>query len=289
VNNPLVSIIIPTYNAADYILVTLKSIFEQTYRNWEIIIIDDGSTDQTSEKIATFLSSNNIFYFFQENQGVAAARNYGISKAKGELIAFLDADDYWMPENLAEKIKMFYKFPETDWVFSDMYESDGNLENLQIAPQGTDKDLMNSLLLWENEVIPGTSSNIILKKHCLDHLRFDVNTSTAADLDFTIRLAHLHKGTRIPLPLIIYRQMHSSMSRNIRTMERDCIYIYNKSKSLKLFYSYIFMQRCFSNMYLILAGSWWVNGGNKLRGGVFILRAVLNYPPIILKIVRKIF
>jgi glycosyltransferase involved in cell wall biosynthesis len=289
VNNPLVSIIIPAYNAENYIPTTLGSVLDQSYQNWEVIIIDDGSKDKTAFVCEKFLSDKRIHYFFQKNQGVAAARNLGITKSKGEYVAFLDADDFWLPENLSEKLALFEKQPEADWVFSDMYESDADLKNLIVAPKGTDINLFKTLLAWEGEVIPGTSSNIILRRKCVSDLYFDIKTSTAADLDFTIRLAYKYKGARLPKPLIIYRQLNKSMSRNINVMEHDCMYIYHKAAKLNLFHSFLFKQKCFSNMYLVLAGSWWVNGQNKVKGGIFILRALLNYPPVLIKLLKKLF
>lgn len=107
---PLFSVIIPVYNKANYIEETLKSVLEQRFTDYEIIIIDDGSTD-SSLKIINQFSDNRICIYTQENKGVAAARNFGIEKSKGKLIAFLDADDYWFPNHLEEILKLYHDFP----------------------------------------------------------------------------------------------------------------------------------------------------------------------------------
>jgi glycosyltransferase involved in cell wall biosynthesis len=99
---PRVSVIIPSYNRADLLLEALESVFRQTWKNFEVIVIDDGSTDDTATRIEPWLSR--ICFLSQPNRGVAAARNHGIRYARGELICFLDSDDLWMPTKLEEQI-----------------------------------------------------------------------------------------------------------------------------------------------------------------------------------------
>ena len=95
---PLVSVIIPTYNSAGYIEEALESVFEQTLQDFEIIVVDDGSTDGTGEVLRKY--GDRIRYIYQENNGPASARNGGIRVARGEYIAFLDADDLWVSTKL---------------------------------------------------------------------------------------------------------------------------------------------------------------------------------------------
>lgn len=101
--NTLVSIILPTYNRAEFIRASLDSVFAQTYMNWELIIIDDGSTDDTVEILKEYDDSR-IKYLYQENQGVSAARNTGIEVCRGEVIALLDSDDQWLPKKLETQL-----------------------------------------------------------------------------------------------------------------------------------------------------------------------------------------
>lgn len=98
----LISIIIPTYNRSGSILKAIKSVIDQTSDSWELIIVDDGSDDDTYEVIKTFLDHPKVQYSFQENKGVSSARNYGASKASGEFLMFLDSDDYIFPELISE-------------------------------------------------------------------------------------------------------------------------------------------------------------------------------------------
>src|SRR6476659_7001862 len=117
----LVSVIMPAFNAGKYISDAIQSVIQQTYNNWELIVIDDGSTDTTAAIIKEFIASDDrIKYLYQENGGPGKARNKGLKEAKGIYVAFLDADDLWLPEKLREQLKtMFYH--KTDLVYSDAY------------------------------------------------------------------------------------------------------------------------------------------------------------------------
>ena len=118
--NDLVSIIKPSYNTAGYISETIESVIKQTYANWELIIVDDCSTDNTDEVVKPFLTDKRIKYLKNEkNSGAAVSRNYALREAKGKWIAFLDSDDLWLPEKLEKQIafmeKNGYKFTYTDY------------------------------------------------------------------------------------------------------------------------------------------------------------------------------
>jgi glycosyltransferase involved in cell wall biosynthesis len=285
-----VSIIVPAYNAEKYIAQTIQSVFEQTYTDWELIIIDDGSIDKTAIIIKEFLTDDRIKYFHQKNRGVSAARNTCIEHSNGKYIAFLDADDVWEPMNLEKKISFLENNTEFDWIFSNMYYADEKLNKIGIAPAGTDKNILEKILLWEGEVVPGPCSNLVIRRKCIEHgISFDANLTTAADQDYCIQLAKLFRGKHIPEALWCYRIIPTSMSRNLAAMEHDHIYVYKKASRLNLFKSYGFRHKCFSNLYLILAGSWWVNGNNKFRGIKFICLALLVYPPNFIKLIKKIF
>jgi glycosyltransferase involved in cell wall biosynthesis len=132
---PLVSIIIPTYNMAEYISQTLESIIKQSYSNWECLIIDDGSTDRTAEVVTSFQKKyKNFFYYKQKNQGVNTARNLGITKSKGRLIQFLDADDLLQEKKIECQVKILSAHPSIDIVYTRVQfftESEGNVKIAQ--------------------------------------------------------------------------------------------------------------------------------------------------------------
>jgi len=114
-DHPLVSVIIPVYNGARYLRAALESVFAQTYRPFEVIVIDDGSIDDSGAIAQSF---PDVIYLHQENQGVATARNHGIETAQGEFIAFLDQDDLWAPEKLQLQIDYFLNHPDVGYTLT---------------------------------------------------------------------------------------------------------------------------------------------------------------------------
>src|SRR4030042_4827818 len=104
---PKVSVIIPTYNRGNLVLESIQSVFAQTFSDYEIIVIDDGSTDNTREVLHPYLSK--LTYIYEKNSGQSFARNIGILASKGEYIAFLDSDDLWEPEKLETQVKLLDK------------------------------------------------------------------------------------------------------------------------------------------------------------------------------------
>lgn len=117
---PKVSIIMPAYNAANYIKESINSVLDQTFKDWELIIIDDGSLDNTAKMVKGFFENPRIRYYYQENGKQGKARNLGISKSRGKYLAFLDADDVWLPEKLEFQV-IEIEEKNVDLIFSDSY------------------------------------------------------------------------------------------------------------------------------------------------------------------------
>jgi glycosyltransferase involved in cell wall biosynthesis len=107
---PFVSVIIPTYNSAQFICDAVDSVLAQTYKNVEIIVVDDGSTDRTANFLKNY--PNHLIYRYQANQGVSSARNLGVRMARGQRVAFLDSDDLWLPKKLETQVRFFSRNPE---------------------------------------------------------------------------------------------------------------------------------------------------------------------------------
>src|ERR1700687_3102605 len=116
-----VSVIIPSYNNAAFIAETLESVFAQTFKDYEVIVVNDGSPDTPQLERALGPYLNRIVYFEQENKGPAGARNAGIRQARGAFLAFLDSDDMWLPNFLAEQMKFFETDPSLDLVYADTF------------------------------------------------------------------------------------------------------------------------------------------------------------------------
>ena len=115
----LISIVIPCYNRAHIVRERIDSVLAQTYRNFEVILIDDGSTDNTREAVSTY-EDRRIRYFYKANGGLSAARNSGLDSARGEFVAFLDSDDVWQPWKLSAQVEIFRRHPDVGLIWSDM-------------------------------------------------------------------------------------------------------------------------------------------------------------------------
>jgi glycosyltransferase involved in cell wall biosynthesis len=195
----LISVVIPLYNKGSHIKSTLESILAQSYQNFEIIVVNDGSTDKSESEVLK-LDDTRIKYFKTENQGVSQARNFGMEKATGSLIAFLDADDYWFPNHLEDLHFLYQKYPEAGFFATnyEFYYSEKRIEYpqfLDITPDfehGIVKDFFKSSYLYR---LTWTSA-VAIPKTVIDQVGgFDPNITLGAgeDVDYWIRVALKHK------------------------------------------------------------------------------------------------
>jgi len=129
--SPLVSVIIPTYNRAQYICEAVKSVLRQTFSDFELIVVDDGSVDNTKEILTPYLGI--VKYIYQNNSGIAAARNAGIEMSRGEFIAFLDSDDLWVRDKLQLQVHLLRQQSKLAMVYADYCIFDNNLSDLSFC------------------------------------------------------------------------------------------------------------------------------------------------------------
>lgn len=277
---PLVSVIIPAYNSEKYLTATVESVLVQTYAQWELIIVDDGSMDGTYEIASQYAKDDNrIKVLRQNNSGVSIARNNGYRQSIGKYLGFLDADDIWLPTNLAEKVAYLEVHPSVGLVHTDMRFVDANLNPVGHINIGLEGNVLDDLLLWEECVIPSPSS-ILVKREIVEKAGlFDKRLSTAADQEFFFRVASITEIGRIPKALGLYRTHSANMSKNVALLEMDHILAFRIAEGNKLFKSRWFRNKCFSNMYMIIAGCWWNDAGKPLKGIRFLLKSILTYPP----------
>lgn len=208
-----VSVIIPAYNAADFITAALDSIFSQTFNDYEVIVINDGSPDTTQleQALAPYLAR--IIYLKQENRGAAAARNAGLRIARGRFVAFLDADDFWLPDYLSEQIR-FLETSGADMVYADAMLI-GSLSQtgrtyMKLTPS-RGKVTPVSLLRATSNVI--TSGVLARAASIIEVGMFAEDIKRGHDFDLWLRLAK--KGARIDFQrkvLLRHRALDSSLS-----------------------------------------------------------------------------
>jgi len=206
-----VSVIIPTYNCAQYINRAIDSVLDQTFKDVEIIVVDDGSTDDTYEKIRRWVGSNRIRYLYQSNRGCGAARNYGISNSGGKYIAFLDADDKWLPGMLSRCLAVIEK-DRCDLVSTDnyiVYLREGKEIKSEIQSYEWIEKTPEELFLTFLEVGGiGSPEKAVFKREIFDEVGlFDASLPVYEDLDLWIRIAKYGFTWRhIREPLVIYHK-----------------------------------------------------------------------------------
>jgi glycosyltransferase involved in cell wall biosynthesis len=224
---PQVSVIIPTYNRSKLVAQAIRSVLAQTYEDYEVIVVDDGSTDDTREVVEGF-GDPRIVYLWQENQQRCAARNNGVAHAQGSYIAFLDSDDVWFPNKLQRQMEAFAKYPQVGLVFSSTVRISGEntfpnpAEFLQ--PDGETVASIREDLLTMNRIPMVTS---IVRKELLDQAgKFDKSLPHAEDWDMWIRISKNADFCRINAPLAAYR-VHAGMrtSNPVSTLRGDLIII----------------------------------------------------------------
>jgi glycosyltransferase involved in cell wall biosynthesis len=276
---PLVSVVIPVYNAEKYIADTLRSVLAQSVTNIDVIVVDDGSTDNSRTIIEKFTHDARIRYIQQRNQGVSAARNTGYRNAEGKFIAFLDSDDIWFENNLELKLQKF-KSGDYGLVHSDCELIDGHSMRNNNFLKGKEGMILNDLLSWNGTQIPGPSS-VLIKREVLDNVGlFDSKISTSADFDLFIRIAAKFNVGRVSEVTWQYRIHDNNMHGNITTMEHDVLYVFNKVAQMNLFESEAFKRKCIATTYLILGASWTGKGKNIARGIFFMIRSILTDPSV---------
>lgn len=183
-----VSVIIPTYNRARYICRAINSVLDQTFTDYEIIVVDDGSTDNTREVLAPY--GGKIVYIPQTNQGVSAARNKGIEQAKGEYIAFLDSDDYWMPEKLIEQVKILDANPRVGIVYCRMPIINAKGEKIGMKPAGVSGRNLQELLEVGGDI---PTSTVMIRRECFSKAgMFDRTLSMGEDMEMWMRTAQFY-------------------------------------------------------------------------------------------------
>jgi len=287
--NPKVTVVIPAYNAAKYIATSISSVLEQTLTDWELIVVNDGSKDNTAEVVKGYLSDKRIKLIEQANSGVSAARNTGIKAATGKFIALLDADDSYLSDNLENKFNVLNGNDTVDFVYSDIWKCDKDLKPLYIQKGVPSENLLEEVLLWERETIPGFSSNITMKTSSIkEKFLFDVNLSNCADRYLKILLAKNLQGVYIPKALSNYRDTPSAMSKQVALLDHDEKYIIKKIKENNLVPSNLSESKVIANIYFTLSGSWYRIAHKPLKAIVLALKAIAIYPPFLFRLFRKL-
>ena len=226
-DSPLVSVIIPAYNAEAFIEQTLESVLSQTYRNIEVLVVDDGSKDQTAEIVKSFAQKDeHVTLLQQANAGVAAARNLAIEKSRGEYIAPIDADDIWYPQNLEKQVQcMLEAGLSVGLVYAwSVYVDEQGLPTGGCKTSKEEGEVYISLVSGN---FIGSASAPLIRRACFEQvggynsqLRAQ-NAQGCEDWDLYLRIAEHYQFRVVPEFLIGYRQVIGSMSCNYAAMAKS--------------------------------------------------------------------
>ncbi len=218
----LVSVIIPVYNRESYIYHAVMSVLNQTYKNWQLIIIDDASTDDTYFSIFKLIDNKKIFYFYNSsNRGVSFSRNKGIKLSKGEYIALLDSDDYWLPDKLEKQIKYMqeknFKICQTDefWL----------RKNRFVNPKKKHKKIEGDIFFKSLELCIVSPSAVLIHRDVFNDIGyFDENLIACEDYDLWLRVSLKYKVGLLNEKLIVKRGGHDNQLSKIPAIDKYRIY-----------------------------------------------------------------
>jgi glycosyltransferase involved in cell wall biosynthesis len=198
---PSVTVVIPTYNLASLLPDAILSVRAQQWSNLDIVVVDDGSTDNTETVLNSLARDGGLRWFRQQNAGAAAARNRGVAEAKGEWIAFLDADDVWLPDKLAFQFRALERQPKAAFSYTDVLLrfTSGAESPLEC---GNARPLLTQLLGGNLFATP----TVVVRRDCLEQVGlFDAELRTGEDWDLWMRLAAHFEHVRVARPLTVIR------------------------------------------------------------------------------------
>jgi glycosyltransferase involved in cell wall biosynthesis len=268
---PKVSVIIPTHNRAHFLRDAVSSVLNQTFQDFEIIVVDDASTDNTSEVMAAFHDERIRLLRHDTNKGGSAARNMGIINSRCDYIAFLDDDDEWLPEKLAKQMDVLLASPQevggvyTGYLIVD--KTSGKVIDQKLPTKRG--DLLNDLLI--SNCIGGTSS-VLLRKHCLDTVGlFDDTLPRSQDFDLWLRIAAVFHFEYVPEPLYKYSIHDNRISTDLNAALRGLELLETKYKDSPI------PKAAYSEEYMSL-GVMFCLAGNAKEGRKALVKSIQLAP-----------
>jgi glycosyltransferase involved in cell wall biosynthesis len=228
---PTVSVVIPAYNAAWCVRKAIDSVLSQDFHDLELIVVDDGSTDDTASILASYGEALRVVH--KPNGGMSSARNAGILAARGELVAFLDADDWWLAGKLARQVALMHARPEVGFssTAARVEDPQGQLLNLWPCPEWQGSYLAH--LFDSNAGIAGGSSALMVRRALLDRTGiYDESLGGVEDADLWIRLAAVSEYACVPETLVVVLRRAGSVSRNVESMRAGAIRVMQKNRHL---------------------------------------------------------
>ncbi len=212
-----VSVVIPTYNQEKFLAEAIASVRAQAWPDLEVIVVDDGSTDGTADLLLRLEAEGGLRWFRQENAGAAAARNRGIREARKEWVAFLDADDFWLPGKLAAQFEALRQSPAAGLCYTDVLIRFEDGEERELACRPSARPLLWELLTSNFFATP----TALVRRDCFGRVGlFDAELRTGEDWDMWLRLAAHFDSIRVARPLALVRVAPHLLKHSVPTLER---------------------------------------------------------------------
>jgi glycosyltransferase involved in cell wall biosynthesis len=275
-NVPEVSVVVPNYNYAPYLENAIDSVLAQTFESVEVLVVDDGSTDESLEVLRGY--EKRVRVFSQSNQGVSAARNKGISESRGKYIAFLDADDSWHPSKLKSQLE-YFSDPAVGMVYCRMNYTDLSGKVLCANGPGEKGHVLREIAFLRGPGVPAGGSAAIVRRECFETVGlFETKLSTTADWDMWRRIACRYKIELVASPLVYYRLHPTAMHRNLDVFEHDMLLAVERmfdDPAASEVHQY--RRTCYGNLYLTLSGSF-LYGGRWARSLKYATLGLLKKP-----------
>jgi len=228
---PGVSVVIPAYNYARFLGNTIRSVLRQDYHLFEVIVVDDGSTDDT-RAVVRAIADERVRYVYQDNAGLSASRNTGVRNARFDYVAFLDADDEWAPGLLETIMAAFAALPPEFAMIASVYarmDADGGNRQNKRFRISTDRELTARDYLMKNPA--PLSSSVILKRRVFDECGwFDTALRSSEDRDMWIRVSRRYRTMLLARPLVFIRRHPSNMSKHADRMKANTRRVLNKAR-----------------------------------------------------------
>lgn len=256
--SPSVSVVIPCFNHARFLAEAVDSALGQTRPAAEVIVVDDGSTDETGRVLDAY--AGRVRVVRQGNRGVSAARNAGAALATGDLLAFLDADDVWLPGKLAAQAELFAAPPAPGLVHCGVEEIDAHGRALRTRLDGLDGRVAEEMLLFRRTVILGGGSGAVVTRALFAEVGgFDETLATSADWDLHHRIARRAPVGFVPRVLLRYRvhggNMHADVARTAREMQAAYAKAFAEDAGLRPL-----RRRAYGGLHAMLSGSFHARG-----------------------------
>jgi glycosyltransferase involved in cell wall biosynthesis len=227
---PTVSVVMAAKNYAGFLPAAVESVQAQTFADWELLVVDDGSSDHTPDAVRPFLGDSRVRYFRSDRLGQPRAKNLGIGLSRGEFVAYLDADDAWQPTKLEKQLALFRQSPEVGVVFCrrSLIDEAGNALPAKPSPTPPRGRVLRDLFV-QNFVC---FSSVVVRRRVFEHVGgFDPQWDLAIDYDLWLRVARHHAFDFVDEELVLYRTGHGNLSKKLSDRVATAMSIMHRAES----------------------------------------------------------